>query len=204
MKTAWTLACLLICSTAAADWPEVVHATARIITPGTGTAVVYAADQEHLWLLTAGHCTAHTDTVLVEFFRDGKPMPRVTGRVVYAIDESREQDVGIVRVAAKDLGGYRPPAIPLGDPEQDPALDQQVVTCGCSDGAWPTLFLGHVDEIESDRMFNIRPSVLPGRSGSGVFDAAGERILGILTRQSGGTVGLRQIKALANQWTWRR
>jgi hypothetical protein len=203
MKHAWTLACLLFATTACADWPQVVSATARITTPGTGTAVVYRVDDDSIWLLTAGHCTAHTDTVQVEFFRDGRPLPLVRGQVVLAINESRERDVGIVKVAAKDLGHYRPPAIPLGDPERDPALGQQVVSCGCSDGAWPTLFLGHVDEIESPRMFNVTPSVRPGRSGSGVFDHTGERILGILTRESGGTVGLRQIKALAGRWTWR-
>jgi len=38
MKTTWTLAFLLICGPASADWPEVMRATARIITPGTGTA----------------------------------------------------------------------------------------------------------------------------------------------------------------------
>lgn len=202
MKTAWTLIISLWCSTAAADWPQVVGATARIITPGTGTAVVYAQDRESIWLLTAGHCTAHADTVLVEFFRDGRPLPRVTGKVVFAVNDSRELDVGVLQVATRDLGDYRPPAIPLGDPERDPVVGQQVVSCGCSDGAWPTLFLGHVDEIETPRMFSLTPSVRPGRSGSGVFDAAGDRILGILTRESGGTVGLRQIKSLAGRW-WR-
>ena len=180
------VACFTTCATAKASLDDCVEATARITAAdgSTGTGCVFLREQGKLYLLTNAHVagTSVGDYVDVEFWKEGFPSQKILGRNVWvSYHESASRDIAIVEVEESALGGVLPGIVPIaadGSPQQY----ETITSVGCANGAWPTAWHGHVearvDELGS--VVHFQPPPAGGRSGSAIFDAAGEKIIGLI------------------------
>ena len=77
----------------------------------------------------------------------------------------------------------------------DHALLLDGTTYGCPAGRWPSGQKGHVLYYHPSRLI-VTPNPIGGRSGSGVFDEKGEKIIGIIIWKDGTAVPAAKIKKL--------
>ena len=176
---------------------DVIQTTCHV---NRATGVVFSQDEENYLILTAAHVIVDKDgneePVTVQFSHTGRLSPVINGTLVWKeYVKQTTTDLAVVKVAKKDLGRYPPPKIIPLDRNARIRLGDVVVTCGCPHSQWPTALIGHVKSTSADK-FKIVPQLLPGRSGSGVFDEKGEKLLGIVIWQSGTAVHLRKIFTL--------
>ncbi len=169
-----------VCFGATADCHD---ATCRITTAdgSRGTGCVFEVGEQHVYVLTAAHVVADRSTVECEFWREGHLSTPLVGRVVA---RSEEADAAIVHLDASSFGGLPPRAVPIAPRDEVLRPGDTVVSVGCAQGAWSTGFQGHVlRHGRSDIVFVPPPA--NGRSGSAIFDARGEKIVGLLRARAG-------------------
>jgi thiol-disulfide isomerase/thioredoxin len=145
-----------------------------------GSGVCYKIDNEYVYILTCRHVVGKNKTAKVEFWHDGivtKKYPAITVKVLKA-------DVAVIAVKCSEFKGRLPNAIPVA--EKGPEPGDTIVSVGCPNLGWQTLFEGHVKEGSyrsqksngGFRSFKFAPPAKGGRSGSGVFMDG--KIVGIL------------------------
>lgn len=179
----------LLCSIAQAD---VRRASCKF---GGGVAFVYREDQSNYYLLTAGHCIANQQCRVVQFFHSGRspefPVsvktyrydPSPVGQIVFDPSKAQgrviENDIGILVLRKEALGTYpRPSVIPLAtDESYELELRDRIILAPH----------GEVGDIRWVNQYYFRTGfrVTPGWSGSGVTNARGDKLLGIVTRGAG-------------------
>ncbi|GAI86546.1 unnamed protein product, partial [marine sediment metagenome] len=128
-------------------------------------------------VLTARHCVRNF-AVTCEFFLGSEFAVAAKGRVVAV---SRNRDLAAVLIPASEFAGRFPSAVPVAD--MPPEIGAKIHTIGCPRGAKPTALAGQVLGYPSPRDMTFSPAPVSGRSGSAIFDAEGDEIVGILTKR---------------------
>lgn len=200
------LSLLAVPLAATAAIADCFDATCKVVHPGrppvvgTGCVLDTGTAADRLYVLSAGHVLGRPgDRLELSFYRDGREIGPVPARTVYARNDWRlREDLGVAEVACADLGTFRPAAIPLADCLA--RSGESFVTVGCPRGGWPSAFEGEVVSAEPTSLY-IAPRAVKGRSGSGLFDAAGERLMGVVVRytkdqQYGVAVPATRVRAM--------
>ncbi len=155
-----------------------------------GSGTVFRDSDSSLYILTNAHVagTRLGNPVTCEFWIRGHqshPIPGITVAVSYVPGGYR--DIAVVRIDRSQLQGFRPPVIPLADPNQ-PASYDALYSVGCPSGRWPTAFEGFSLRREQSAGDTIHFVPMPagGRSGSAIFDVLGKapRIVGLIAWRS--------------------
>ena len=162
---------------------DCIDATCRITAPdgGRGSGCVFEISGGQIYVITAAHVVEGTTTVQCEFWRQGHQSQPVAGRV---LNRSETADAAIVAVAATSLDGVLPAAIPLAPRNYVLPSGATLTSVGCANGAWSTGWKGHLLECH-DGELRFVPVPAGGRSGSAIFDAQGEQIVGVLRARTG-------------------
>lgn len=173
---------MLLAGAARAAIDDCIDATCRITAAdgGRGTGCVFELSQGRVYVLTAAHVVGRSRQVECEFWRHGHRSSPLAGQVT-ARDEAA--DAAIVVLGQAAFGGVLPKAIPLAPRDYVLRPSQPVVSVGCAGGSWSTGFKGHVLGYQGADLVFV-PGPANGRSGSAIFDAAGERIVGLLRARS--------------------
>lgn len=157
-----------------------------------GTGTVFRVSERYAYVLTNAHVagTRPGGDVALDFWCRGHQSIAVSGRVVWtAYRPTRRRDIAVVRIDLADLGGYRPPSVPIADDDVGVASGT-VVTIGCGGGRWPSSMRGFVvndDGTRHDtRAVRFVPMPAGGRSGSALLDDVdgGLRIVGLVAWRS--------------------
>lgn len=202
MKTL-TISCALVlalANIAHAGFEEVIDATCSV---NRGSGVVFGQDQTHVWIISAAHCVLNEKEVLedtyVRFFNTGKGSELMKAEVLwYKYSKGTTIDLAILKVEKKKFGSYPVPnPIPIASADKKVKTGDVVLSCGCPgknylDRNWPTAWKGHITSVSS-RTFKFKPTPLPGRSGSGIFNKEGTHLIGIIIWRDGTTVPLDKI-----------
>jgi hypothetical protein len=178
-----TLMLLVLSATpAAAAIDDCIDATCRITAPdgGRGTGCVFEVSQGRVYVLTAAHVVGQSRRVECEFWRHGHRSSPLAGQVTA---RNEAADAAIVVLGQPVFGGVLPTAIPLAPRDHVLRPGQPVVSVGCAGGSWSTGFKGHVLGYQGADLLFV-PGPANGRSGSAIFDAAGQRIVGLLRARS--------------------
>jgi hypothetical protein len=183
----WLLAALLALTLLAttrnrvsAAMTECIDATCRITAPdgGRGTGCVFERSQGAVFVLTAAHVVGPANRVECEFWRNGHQSRPVAGEVILRVQNDRT-DAAVVALAETEFGGLLPPAIPLAARDYRVSPGQTLSSVGCANGAWSTGWKGHALGYAGEDLRFV-PAPAMGRSGSALFDADGQRIVGVV------------------------
>ncbi len=140
-----------------AAWRDVYEATVRVERPGAaGSGVVFHADEKFLWVLTNAHVVGRTQVVRVVPFQQGKQLPAVQAVVTLRVLEEWT-DAAVLRINRRGWPG-QVRVIPLS--WQLPQPGQQIITVGCPQADWPSLWHGQVTRVNG-RVFYFFPGGLP-------------------------------------------
>ena len=185
------LALLVMVAAAAAATNDCIDATVRLTRTEqggkiAGSGVCFYSQPDALYVLTNAHVAGQKrgTRVTCEFWRDGHWSGPLQGTVVWASYAGPPRDMAIIRLAREQFGGLGPKVIPLGPPDYAYKSGQPITSAGCPGGAyWPNLFKGHIRRADS-AIVSFEPRPARGRSGSALFDEAGEHIIGLIAWQS--------------------
>jgi hypothetical protein len=191
---------------AKASLEDVGKATCKVYSDeGTGTGIVFLENEDYYYILTAAHVVfandGHIDNELeVEFFVNGFQSRKMVARTDMAFYlPATTTDVAVLKMSKVELGQYpKPSVIPLARSNEKISTNDVVLTYGCPQGRWPSGQVGHVTFYRSDGM-TIKPYPMSGRSGSGVFDESGQKILGIIIWKNGMSVTAKKIRMLLTE-----
>ena len=161
--------------------PDCIDSTCRV-TPGdggSGTGSVFLIEDGQVFVLTNAH-VATTIRMGLEFWDDGHLSKKVFGSTVL---RSVSRDVAVIAVEASVFGRFPPTAIPLAPLNYKLHQGQAVFSVGCAKGAWATAWRGHVHGQPDGGWVAFNPTPALGRSGSAIYDSAGEYIVALLFAQ---------------------
>lgn len=165
-----------------AGLPECYRATCRISTGHSyGTGCVFLKDDQNYYVLTNAHVAGHEPggEMLCIFNPDGFERG-VNGKTVWAsFSEGTSRDQAIIAIPVASFTEFQPTVIPLAPADYAIESNATVVSVGCPKGGWACAWQGHVLNA-SDSTLSFQPTPAPGRSGSAIFDAAGEKIIGLI------------------------
>lgn len=153
-----------------------------------GSGVIFDADAVNYRVLTDAHVVGRRgNRVDLEFEHSGYRSRPIAGRVVRShIARTASIDLAIVELPRSSFPGPMP-VVPLA--EGDAKDGETVLTCGAQGGAAVSLQRGHVVRQTSGLIY-YKPEALPGRSGSPLFNAAGDRVVGCVAWRTGDGHGL--------------
>ncbi len=178
-------------------------ATCRVLAGNDrGTGVVFEISQGHVFVLTNAHVVGNSGTARCEFWKSGHQSRAIAGQVI--MTGRGGVDAALIAIPESAFGGMLPKAIPIAPRGTVLQPGETIMSVGCAKAAWATGWQGHVLQ-SSDSRLHFLPVPANGRSGSAIFDAKGERIVGLLNARSGGdtegmAVSLEQLYvALAPQ-----
>ena len=164
---------------------DIIDATCRVKKQtsqgrsGIGTGCVFHVQGGNAYVLTNYHVAGQVGgQVQVTFWRSGYRSVPATGRVVWAAyTRGAPRDISVVEVSLAQLGGWAPAPVPLATEDIRPG--DPIVSTGCSKGNWPSTWRGHVKSIRQGTL-HFSPPPAGGRSGSAIFSADGQTIVGLL------------------------
>jgi hypothetical protein len=173
-----------------------------------GSGTVLKSDADQVWVLTCGHvCPNLHEAVHAEFWLEGHSsglLPAETLWVSYS--GSPPRDLAVLTVSASAFPAAKPRSVQLA-PEGFPLeIGQTVLSTGCPRGDWPAAFRGHLVKSPGS-VLTFVPRPAQGRSGSGLLDASGRYLIGVVAWQSredwgtqaqGMAVGLEEIYRAIN------
>lgn len=168
------------CSRASAAMSDCIDATCRITAPdgGRGTGCVFERGQGTVYVLTAAHVVGSASRVQCEFWCNGHQSEPLAGAVILRVENDRA-DAAVIALAESQFGGVLPPAIPIATRDYLVQPGQTLCSVGCAGGAWSTGWKGHALGYSDDDLHFV-PAPAMGRSGSALFDADGQRIVGVV------------------------
>jgi hypothetical protein len=125
--------------------------------------------------LTNAH-VANNSSLRAEFWSDGHKSELIDAKLLQRADR---EDVAIISVPLSVFNEGRVPQIyPLAfGSKLSPG--EEIVSHGCANGGWPTMFRGHVLE-DNGSVVKFKPPPAGGRSGSAIFDSSGTKIVGLV------------------------
>jgi hypothetical protein len=146
-----------------------------------GTGVVYGQAGGEVLVLTNAH-VVEGGPPKCWFWYQGHESAPLQGRVLGA---NSEVDAAAVGVPIESFEGRLPTQIPIAEQFTLQPGDA-ILSVGCAGAAWQTAFKGHyLGEGEQGSMVFL-PTPADGRSGSGIFDAKGTQIIGLLYARDSG------------------
>lgn len=162
----------------------------------TGTGVVFEQSQGSVFVLTNAHVVKGAELVECCFWLRGHMSIPLAGRVLVRVDEL-QTDAAIVVVPEISFGGNLPAIVRVAPRGTRLIPGQTIFSVGCARGAWATGFMGHVRSANADEL-KFWPPPQNGRSGSAIFDAEGNQIIGLLHARTmddseGIAVGLERL-----------
>ena len=190
----------LLAAVANAELGEVADSTCRINAKQSyGTGFDYKEDDSYYYLLTAGHLIGIKDGVSVTLYHGGADWT-VPAELVYHTYKEQKfldsedatkklhqgykefcQDVSVVRIEKKpiiDSGHGKMVIMPFALNYNAKPLTF-VWTYGCPDGNWPSGVKGRII-AKHNHLIEFQPKVIPGRSGSALYDYRCENVIGIV------------------------
>jgi len=167
-----------IINQASASLADCLDATCRIQAPdgSTGTGCAFEISQGNVFVLTNRHVVGAADGVQCVFWQQGHQSAALAGSV---LARSEQVDVALVTVPAAAFEGRPPRVVPLASGGTRLTEGEAVTSVGCANGAWATGWKGHVLGYDGTSVC-FTPPPADGRSGSALFDAAGQRIVGLI------------------------
>jgi hypothetical protein len=176
---------------------QVLEATCRV-TAGNGYgsgSCIGNKDGQYI-VLTNAHVVGNSDTVRLEFFKNGRKTLPLPGKVVFRkLIESSSIDYALISVNESYFGKdkkYAPRVAPLA-PINAEVVGGYVMSAGCPGARWPSGFEGFIIKQDSEQIL-FYPPPLGGQSGSGLYVIVkGEtgyetKLKGIVTWRIGGGV----------------
>lgn len=164
-----------------------------------GSGVIFKVDKENLYIFTASHVVSEKKNfeikkddpkveftlkqVKVQFFVDGFSSPRIDAKLHWrSYEVNTYNDLAMISIKKADLRNYTlPKPIPIADKNRTLNFRETIISCGCPNLSWPTLWFGHVAaRQESLYTFKFNPPPIGGRSGSAIFNENGTKVLGII------------------------
>lgn len=155
-------------------------ATCRISTPndyrGTGCAFERAGGL--IYVLTNAHVVKQHKTVNCVFWKAGHRSTPFQALVVARVLND-QCDAAVLQIPEALFMGNLPKVIPLARPTRKIAVGETILTVGCPEAKWASGLKGHALGYEGWKLA-FTPTPADGRSGSAIFDATGEQIIGLL------------------------
>ena len=172
------------CNAAEASLADCIDATCRISTAdgSRGSGCAFENSQGRVFVLTAAHVVGRNRTVQCEFWRDGHRSVPLAGEVLatgLSRTPSGSVDAAIIAVPISSFAGVLPGSVPIAPRGYRLSPGETVTSVGCAKGAWATGWKGHVLGYDGSSLC-FTPPPADGRSGSALFDAEGERIVGLI------------------------
>ncbi len=185
---------------------DVLDATVRIFDQGggpRGTGTVFADSGGKLYISTCEHVVEGQSSLSAEFYRDGYASKKIPARIVLR-GRRRGADGAVLTVPRSAFGQRGPPRpIPWAKAGTVVQKGDTILSVGCANGAWATLFRGHVTEVSrKEGLIYFIPAPAGGRSGSAIFNKDGSEILGILFARVGGDTGGIATSVDVFYWLW--
>ncbi|MBN2579124.1 MAG: trypsin-like peptidase domain-containing protein [Pirellulales bacterium] len=183
---------MFACTVAGASVQECIDATCRITTPldargecGVGSGCVFLKAGGGVYVLTAAHVVEGTNRCSCEFWHSGHLSRPIEASVT---QRDPRNDTAILALRESDFQGYPPLAIPIAPHGLGVRPGDQIISVGCANGSWSTAWSGHCLGFVKDRIA-FMPAPAQGRSGSALFDAGGQYIVGMVNaRTADGTM----------------
>jgi len=162
---------------------DCVDAACRITTPdgSRGTGCVFEIQGGMVYLLTAAHVVGQSPAVECEFWCQGHQSRPLGGRVTA---RSTAADAAIVALPESAFAGRLPAAVPLAPRGYTLRPGQTLASVGCANGGWSTAWKGHALDCRDDELRFV-PVPANGRSGSALFDADGQHLVGVVRARTG-------------------
>ena len=191
---------LFTCLNANAGFKEIGEATCKVKTSrGVGTGTVFKENEKSLFILTAAHVISNElfepdSEVVLYFYNTGYKSSPIKGAVIWSeYSKTEVLDIAVISVDKELFNDYPiPKPIPIADEGCEISKSDVVLSYGCPSGNWPSGWKGHISDVSADRIMFL-PMPLGGRSGSGIFDSKGEKIIGIIIWKTGTAVHLNTI-----------
>jgi hypothetical protein len=159
---------------------DCVAASCRVHVPGAVGSGVVIANDPAVYVLTNAHVVGRATKAEVDFWWEANESKRVSGNVIWS-KYNDTTDMAIIRIDRGVFGARIPPAIPLAPADYVLPKGEPVYVIGCAHGAWPSAIKGQNQGYSKEApVMLIKPPVESGRSGSGVFDARGNYLLGLI------------------------
>ena len=173
---------------------RILRASCRIFAGGRrGSGVIFDADADSYRVLTNAHVVGRRgNRVGLEFEHSGYRSGRIAGRVVRShVAPNASIDLAIVELPRSAFPGPMPVVSVAEGGAQDKGLSdgETVLTVGAQGGAAVSLQRGHIVR-QTRNLIYYKPEALPGRSGSPLFDATANRIVGLVAWRTGDGHGL--------------
>lgn len=175
---------LLFASVAYGQLDDIHKQTCKVYTKahnrgdGVGTGTFIKETDEHLYVLTAGHVTSCGDYIWCFLSHEGLSSDAIPASVEFQIFSYKniDEDVAILKVNKKDIN-YTMPAV--AEINYNIEEGEKIYTCGHPKGGYTTSLIGRLVGLRPGGLvFN--PSVIAGRSGSGLFNNKG--LIGVVVR----------------------
>ncbi len=198
MKTLFLFLSLVLFTSACRA--DVLDAMQSVCLLPQGTGFAYREDEKKIYILTAAHVIESTEPdkdgklpptpteFNCFFFRNGKSTQAKKAKLLWS-DYKNELDVfGVQEIhdlaelslEKKDFKESELPTIvPLANKDYPLKHGLQIITVGCPRCERPSMVHGHI-QLVSERAFFFEPDMVPGRSGSPIFDVKGERVIGLV------------------------
>lgn len=182
----------------AANFDDAVQATCRITTPPgmmngkmvvmKGTGIVVDVGDQYVGILTNAHVVGNHQTVKCEFYRQGYQSVPIDAAVVSRVN-TKTVDAALLAIRRDVFGGLAPKPVPIASSSYVVAPGEEIMSVGCPEGSWPMGWIGHAERYESTPegygpFLAFLPPPKQGRSGSAVFNKAGE-IVGLIVARDG-------------------
>jgi len=160
-------------------------ATCRMTSGGTGVA--FRNDGRYVYVLTNAHVvdtppgrkTQPGGKIGMIFWRAGHEAAHSVVGVVLGGYRNQEVDAAMIAVPVQSFFGQPPATIPLAPRNRVLKSGETIYTVGSPYNKWIRGIRGHAIGYSSYRL-KFRPPPEKGQSGSAIFDADGEQIVGLL------------------------
>jgi hypothetical protein len=178
---------------------ECASATCRVIcfgSMGSGVAITTGTD-ETIYVLTNRHVVGLVQRkASCEFFRGTPAETKAIGTVAAV---SRSYDLATIAIPISQFSKGLPYTIPLA--LQSPSVGDRVITHGFPHGRGPTAFQSIVKSY-SGSTFTFDRAPAGGRSGSGIFDADANYVVGVLSHRGVGWGMGQNLDAIYTFLAW--
>lgn len=176
------------CVSAFSDTTQINNVFASVVkvendrTFGSGGCI--NIDDKYVYIITNRHVAGDVgNNVDLFFYREGHESSKVSGKVIWtAYKKNQPVDIALIRVSLNNLGGWKPTVIPF---EEDVVKEgTPCITIGCPKAEWPKAVKGHIYK-NAGGTYLISPTVVPGQSGSVLFNEDGTKAIGLIAWYEG-------------------
>lgn len=182
MKTLLSIVFTLIFSlaTLAAEQNTVFESVVKVHAGnsyGTGTCV--NIDENNLYIITNRHVVGTSKTVNVRFYRQGHESSEIGADVIWTAYRKNEPvDIALLKVERNKLN-WTPKVVNFELDDKIYNIGDTTLTIGCPSAEWPRAYKGHIEKLEGGT-YLITPTVVPGQSGSVLFNGDGTKAIGLI------------------------